>query len=392
MTTRGTIFSDVIAQYPQDEILEQIHACSTSQVEQALRAERLDLRDFMALISPAAQGYLEPMAQRSHQITRQRFGNNIYLYTPMYLSNECSNGCKYCGFNASNNIPRATLSMDAIEKEARIIHAYGFRHILLLTGEARKLADNRYLVEAIQRIKPLFSSISIEVYPMDTSGYAQVIEAGVDGLTVYQETYNPKLYAELHPYGKKRDYTYRLESPDRAGAAGMRRIGIGALLGLGDFVSEAFYTGLHARHLAKRYWRSQVSVSFPRIRPADGGFAPLEMVSDAQLVQMLCAMRLLLPDAGLYLSTRESATLRDNLMPLGITHMSAGSCTAPGGHSKDAAATEQFAINDDRTPEGMSTIIKAKGLEAVWKDWDSAFLNRDVNAPVTSGPHGGVPA
>lgn len=373
-------FSDEMMQYPREELLEQIHTCNATQVEQALSADRLDMRDFMTLISPAARPYLEQMAQRSHQITRQRFGNNIYLYTPMYLSNECSNGCKYCGFNASNKIPRATLSMEEVEKEARIIHNYGFRHILLLTGEAAKLADNQYLVEAIQRIKPLFSSISIEVYPMDNAGYAQVVDAGVDGLTLYQETYDPELYAELHPYGNKRDYRFRLEAPDRAGSAGMRRIGIGALLGLGDFAREAFYTGLHARYLAKRYWRSQVSVSFPRIRPADGGFAPLEIVSDAQLVQMVCAMRLLLPDAALYLSTRENATLRDNLMPLGITHMSAGSCTAPGGHGKEVESTQQFAIDDDRTPAGMSTIIRAKGLEAVWKDWDSAFLNRGVGA------------
>lgn len=387
MNSSGMTFSDIIAQYPREDVLEQINTTTAAQVERALNAERPDIRDFMALISPAAQNYLEPMAQRSHQITRQRFGNNIYLYTPMYLSNECSNGCKYCGFNASNKIPRTTLTMEEIEKEARIIHNYGFRHILLLTGEASKLADNKYLVEAIERIKPLFSSISIEVYPMDTAGYAQVIKAGVDGLTVYQETYNPELYAELHPFGKKRDYKYRLEAPDRAGKAGMRRIGIGALLGLGDFVREAFYTGLHAQYLAKRYWRSQVSISFPRIRPADGGFAPLEIVSDAQLVQMVCAMRLLLPDAGLYLSTRENASLRDNLMPLGITHMSAGSCTAPGGHSKEVESTQQFAIDDDRTPEGMSNIIRAKGLEAVWKDWDSAFLNRDVGRSGTSHAH-----
>ena len=373
-------FTSVIDQYPREQILEQLHSCSATQVEQALQAERLSIRDFMALISPAAQDYLEPLAQRSHRITRQRFGNNIYLYTPMYLSNECTNGCKYCGFNSSNKIPRATLDMDTIEKEARIIHDYGFRHILLLTGETTRLADNKYLVAAIERIKPMFSSISIEVYPMDTSGYAQVIDAGVDGLTVYQETYNRDLYAELHPYGKKRDYNYRLEAPDRAGTAGMRRIGIGALLGLGDFLSEAFYTGLHAQYLAKRYWRSQVSVSFPRIRPADGGFAPLEVITDAQLVQMVCAIRLLLPDAGLYLSTRESSELRDNLMPLGITHMSAGSCTAPGGHSNEVESTEQFAIDDDRSPERMQQIICANGLEAVWKDWDSAFLNRDTSA------------
>ncbi|MBN2645531.1 MAG: 2-iminoacetate synthase ThiH [Desulfuromonadaceae bacterium] len=368
-------FVDTIAHYPAQRVRDQILSCSELQVEQALASERLSLSDLQALLSPAAQAYIEPIAQRSHRLTQQRFGNNIYLYTPMYLSNECSNGCKYCGFNASNKIPRATLSVDEIEREARIIHDYGFRHILLLTGEAQKLADNRYLVAAIERIKPLFSSISIEVYPMDTDGYRQMVAAGVDGLTLYQETYDPVLYEQLHPYGKKRDYHYRLEAPDRAGQAGLRRIGIGALLGLGDFATEAFYTGLHAHYLARHYWRSQVSISFPRIRPADGGFAPLHEISDMELTQMICAMRLLIPDAGLFLSTREGSRLRDALMPLGITHMSAGSCTAPGGHAAKGEHTEQFAIDDDRTPEAMSRIIRANGFEAVWKDWDTEFLN-----------------
>ncbi|SDE25585.1 2-iminoacetate synthase ThiH [Desulfuromonas thiophila] len=368
-------FCDEIRRYPLEQVRDQVASRTAADVERALAAERLGLADLQALLSPAAQDYIEPLAQKAHRLTQQRFGNNIYLYTPMYLSNECSNGCKYCGFNACNKIPRATLTLEEIEREARIINDYGFRHILLLTGEAQKLADNRYLVAAIERIKPLFSSISIEVYPMDTDGYRQMVAAGVDGLTLYQETYDPQLYADLHPFGKKRDYHYRLEAPDRAGQAGLRRIGIGALLGLGDFASEAFYTGLHAQYLARRYWRSQVSISFPRIRPADGGFAPLHIISDTELVQMVCAMRLLIPDAGLFLSTRESARLRDALLPLGITHMSAGSCTAPGGHASKGANSEQFAIDDDRSPAAMSRAIRARGYEAVWKDWDSAFLN-----------------
>ena len=368
-------FSDEMQKYPAELIQEQMANTTSNQVEQALAGERLTIRDYATLLSPAAQPYIETMAQKAHQITKQRFGNIIQLYTPMYLSNECSNGCKYCGFNASNKIPRATLTLDEIEKEAKIIHDYGFRAILLLTGEHKKMEDNSYLEAAVKRIKPLFSSISIEVYPMDTDGYKKMVSAGVDGLTLYQETYDPVLYEQLHPYGLKRNYINRLNAPDRAGEAGLRRIGVGALLGLGAFATEAFYTGLHANYLSKRYWRSHVSVSFPRIRPADGGFAPINIIDDTQLVQMVCATRLLIPDAGLFLSTRESSELRDSLMPLGITHMSAGSCTSPGGHANEGENIEQFAIDDDRSPEQMSSIIKEKGYEVVWKDWDSAFLN-----------------
>lgn len=368
-------FADEIVRYPAEQILEQMSTTTASRVEQVLAAERINERDLITLLSPAAEPYIEAMAQKAHQITRQRFGNTIQLYTPMYLSNECNNGCKYCGFNAKNNIPRVTLTPAEIEQEALAIRNYGFRSILLLTGEHPKKADNNYLAAAVKQIRPLFSSISIEVYPMDTEGYQQMVAAGVDGLTIYQETYDRDLYKQLHPFGKKSDYTWRIEAPDRAGQAGLRRIGVGALLGLGPFATEAFYTGFHAYYLARHYWRSQVSISFPRIRPADGGFAPLNPVSDTQLVQMVCAMRLLLPDAGLFLSTRENARLRDSLMRLGITHMSAGSCTAPGGHANKGEHTEQFVIDDDRTPEQMSAMIRAQGYEAVWKDWDSAFLN-----------------
>jgi 2-iminoacetate synthase len=368
-------FADEILRYPAEKVLELMANTTANRVEQVLASERITERDLITLLSPAAEPYIETMAQKAHQITKQRFGNTIQLYTPMYLSNECSNGCKYCGFNACNKIPRATLTPEEIDQEARLIRDYGFRSILLLTGEHQKMADNSYLAAAVKQIKPLFSSISIEVYPMDTAGYQQMVAAGVDGLTVYQETYDRELYKELHPFGKKSNYTWRLEAPDRAGQAGLRRIGVGALLGLGPFATEAFYTGFHAYHLAKQYWRSQVSISFPRICPADGGFAPINPVNDKQLVQMICAMRLLIPDAGLFLSTRECSSLRDSLMPLGITHMSAGSCTAPGGHAHKGEHTEQFTIDDDRTPEQISEVIRAHGYEAVWKDWDSAFLS-----------------
>jgi 2-iminoacetate synthase len=371
-------FFDEINQYDREEILEQIMAKTPADVESALHTDRLGLDDYQALISPAGEAYLEPMAVRAHEITKQRFGNNILMYVPIYLSNECTNGCVYCGFNACNKINRKTLRMEEIEEDARALNQNGFRHVLLLTGEAPTRVGNDYLVEAVQRIKHLFGSISIEVYPMGTDGYKQMVEAGVDGLTIYQETYDPVLYEKLHPFGRKRDYRWRLETPERAGEAGLRKIGIGALLGLGNFYSETFFTGLHALFLARRYWRTQVTVSFPRIRPADGGFAPLYQVSDKQMVQGICAIRLLIPDAGLVLSTRESARFRDNLIPLGITQMSAGSCTAPGGYAHEDKSTGQFSIDDDRSPAEISRMIRAKGYEAVWKDWDPAFLERAI--------------
>jgi 2-iminoacetate synthase len=330
----------------------------------------------MALISPSAEGYLEAMAQKAHRLTRQRFGNTILLYAPLYISNECSNGCLYCGFNALNKVPRRTRTLDEVERDARILHHLGFRHILLVTGEAPARVGNDLLAAAARRIGPLFSSISIEVYPMEEAGYAQMIEAGVDGLTVYQETYNRALYSELHPFGRKRDYDFRLLTPERAGAARLRRIGIGFLQGLGDFRTDAFFTGLHALYLSRNFWRTQISVSFPRMRPAEGGFSPKHPVSDRSLVQLICAMRLLMPDAGLVLSTRESAELRDHLLPLGITQMSAGSCTAPGGYADGDRSTEQFAIDDDRTPAEVCALLRSRGYDPVWKDWDAAFLDK----------------
>jgi len=371
-------FVDEINAYRPQQVEEDILAKTAADVQHALQADRLRLQDFQALLSPAAHPFLEQMAAKAHQRTLQRFGNNILLYAPIYLSNECTNGCRYCGFSATNKVPRRTLDLDEIEREALVLHNQGFRHILLVTGESPRAVDNDYLVAAVRRIRPLFSSISIEVYPMETEGYRQMVAAGVDGLTIYQETFERELYAEMHPFGKKRDFDFRLLAPERGGAAGLRRIGLGALLGLGKFRSEAFFVGLHALYLSRHFWRSQVSVSFPRIRPADGGFQPLNPVGDKDFVQLICALRLLLPDAGLVMSTRESAALRDNLLPLGITQMSAGSCTAPGGYAGEDQSTRQFAIDDDRTPEQICQLIRAKGYEAVWKDWDSAFLEKAV--------------
>lgn len=369
-------FLDIINKYDPQQVLADIEACTATDVERALSSDRLGPKGLQALLSPAAEAYLEQMAQKAHAITQRRFGKTILLYAPLYVSNECTNGCVYCGFNATNKVPRKTLSLDEVEQEARAIHAQGFRHILLVTGESPKKVDNDYLAAVAERIKPLFSSISIEVYPMETNGYQQMVDAGVDGLTIYQETYDRELYAELHPFGQKRDYDFRLLTPERGGAAGLRRIGIGFLQGLGNFRTEAFFTGLHALFLAKHFWRSLISVSFPRMRPAEGSFPPPNPVSDPQLAQLICTMRLLIHDAGLVLSTRESAILRDHLLPLGITQISAGSCTSPGGYSETEKSTEQFVIDDDRTPAEVEQVLRNKGYDPVWKDWDEAFLHK----------------
>jgi len=371
-------FYDVIQTYDPQQVIAEIEAKTAGDVQRALASEQLSNDDYMALLSPAAENFLEEMAQKAHAITLRRFGRTILLYAPIYLSNECHNGCLYCGFAVHNKVPRRTLNLDEVEQEARILHNSGFRHILLLSGEAPGLIGNDFIAAAAKRIRPFFSSIGIEVYPMETTGYKEMVDAGIDALTIYQETYDPELYAQLHPSGRKRNYRFRLETPERAGEAGLRRIGIGFLLGLGDFRSEAFFAGLHGRYLAHHYWRTLLSVSFPRLRPAEGGFQPPNPVSDRKFVQLMCAMRLLLHDAGLVLSTRESAELRDNLLPLGITQMSAGSCTAPGGYAEKDSATEQFAIDDDRTPAEIADFLRIRGYDPVWKDWDGAFLTRDA--------------
>ncbi len=370
-------FQQIMSTYPVEEIRQVIAQASGSDIDRALGRKRITIEDFAALISPqVSDQQLEIMAQRSHRITSQRFGRTILMYAPIYLSNECHNGCRYCGFSADNHLLRRTLSPAEAEQEAKYLFHQGFRHMLLLTGEAPETAGIGYLEEAIHAIKKYCGSLSIEVFPMDEKGYQRMVAAGVDGLTLYQETYDPELYKELHPYGPKSDYLFRLEAPERAGHAGMRRIGIGSLLGLGEGLSDVFYTGLHALYLARKFWKTQVTISFPRLRPAEGGFQPNTIISDRQLTQFICALRLLIPDAGLVLSTRESTDLRNNLLPLGITQMSSGSSTAPGGYSLPEKETEQFSINDERTPKELEKYLQARGYEAVWKDWDPAFLNQ----------------
>lgn len=369
-------FVDFFNSYDRHHIREAILHASHAEVERALgKAASGDLlTNFMPLFSPAADEFLEEMARLSYAITRRRFGNIIQLYAPLYISNECSNSCLYCGFNIHNKIARTTLTPEETVREAEILYKEGFRHILLVSGEHRGKLPADALAEIALRIHGRFSSVAIEVYPMEEKEYALMAASGVDGLTLYQETYDRDVYAAVHPAGPKRDFDWRLQAPDRGGRAGLRKLGVGALLGLCDWRTDGFFTALHARHLTETYWRSQIQVSFPRLRHAEGDFATPHPVSDRDLVHLICAMRLILPDAGLVLSTREPASLRDHLIPLGINMMSAGSRTEPGGYSNPEGAGKQFEIEDRRQPHEVAESIAQHGFDPVWKDWDRSFI------------------
>ncbi|MDN5322614.1 MAG: 2-iminoacetate synthase [Clostridia bacterium] len=338
-------------------------------VQKAIHKYTLNTLDFLALLSPAAEKYIEEMAQIAHKLTLQNFGKVIFLYTPMYLSNYCVNSCAYCGFNAKNKILRRTLTLEEVEVESKIIAETGLRHILILTGESRAHANLDYLLACVNILKKYFTSISIEVYPMDKKEYQQLIKAGVDGITIYQETYNRSRYDQVHLAGPKKDYRYRLETPERAGEAGMRSINIGALLGLADWRFDAYYTGLHAKYLQDKYPGAEISISLPRLRPHVGSFQPVNMASDKDLVQTMLALRLFLPRVGITISTRERAEFRDNLVRLGVTKMSAGSCTEVGGHSQNHSSAGQFKISDERSVTQVKEAILNKGYQPVLKDW-----------------------
>lgn len=339
-------------------------------VDRALRQPRRGLPELAVLVSEAAAGRLEDMAQAAHRLTVQRFGRAIRLFAPLYLSNECVSTCTYCGFSAGNEIVRRTLSPEEVRVEAEALVARGFRHLLLVAGEHPRLVGKDYLVACVEAIAPIVPELSVEVQVWDEAMYRRLVAAGCDGLVVYQETYDRATYASVHLKGKKRNYDWRLAAPDRGAAAGMRRLGIGALLGLdGDWRADALALGAHADALVRRWWRTEVSVSLPRLKPAAGDYEPLSPVADADLAQLVCALRLCLPDVGITLSTREPPELRDGLLRLGITTMSAGSHTEPGGYAAPSDAEPQFAIADDRSPAEVATMLRQAGYDAVWKDW-----------------------
>ena len=372
-------FYETYKEYEKFDFNTYLESITEDQILRIIGKERLSALDFLALLSPKAIGSLELMARRSQQLTLQHFGKVIYLYTPMYLANFCVNQCVYCGFNVKNHITRKKLSLEEVETEAKAIAATGLKHLLILTGESRKESPVSYIRECVEVLKKYFTSISIEIYPLETQEYVELIEAGVDGLTIYQEVYNEEVYDQLHLSGPKKIYRFRLYAPERACEAHMRSVGLGALLGLDDWRKEAFYTGLHADYLQNKYMDTEISLSFPRIRPHAGAFQPKCSVDDRELVQIMLAMRLFIPRAALTISTRERPEFRDNLIGIGITKMSAGSSTEVGGHSQEDKSEGQFAVSDERSVEEIKEMIYKKGYQPVFKDWQSLENTPEVS-------------
>jgi len=366
-------FLNLFNQYSWNEVKESIYSKTIIDVENALTKEKRDLEDFKALISPAAASYLESMAALSQKITQKRFGKTVQMYIPLYLSNECQNICTYCGFSFDNKLRRVTLTDQQILKEVEVIKSYGYDHVLLVTGESNHNVGVEYFKKVLKLIRPYFSHISMEVQPMDLEDYKELIPYGLNTVLVYQETYHRDNYKTHHPKGKKSNFEYRLDTPDRLGNAGIYKIGLGVLIGLDDWRVDNFFTALHLSYLEKHYWKTKYSLSFPRLRPFSGGLEPKVEMSDKELVQLICAYRIFDEELELSISTRESEKFRNNIIKLGITSISAGSKTDPGGYASGMEALEQFEISDERSPQEVVEAIRKQGYEAVWKDWDEAY-------------------
>lgn len=349
-----------------------------SRVRGALHRRRKTSRELALLLSPGADGILEEMAREAHRITEERFGRTMQLYAPLYLSNRCAGGCPYCGFSKSRRISRRALTVDEVVKEATILRESGMRSILLVSGDDPKHVDLDFLEASISRVQSLVPSVSLEVAPLSADGYRRLAAAGADGVTLYQETYDRPTYEALHPKGPKADFTHRLTALSRAGEAGFCKLNVGSLWGLAPWRKEALLLGLHASALQTEHWKSHISVGLPRLRQVPDDFEIPTPLDDRAFVHIIVALRVYLQDAGLVLSTRERPEFRDRLMPLGITQMSAGSCTKPGGYALKEGSGEQFAVADHRSPAEVAVELQRAGYEPVWKNWDRVF--------VTGGP------
>lgn len=365
-------FLDIVLSKDWQATQEWILQITKQQVIQVLeKKSSLSPEDFAVLISPAASTFIEQMAQKSVQLTRKRFGNTIQLFAPLYLSNECQNICTYCGFSLSNKIPRKTLSDEEILKEVEVLKSRGIDHVLLVTGEAHKTVGVEYIAHAIELLVPHFSNISIEVQPLEEDEYKYLISKGLYAVLVYQETYCKERYQLYHPKGKKSNFAYRLDTPDRLGRAGVHKIGIGALLGLEDWRTDSYFTAMHLDFLEKKYWQTKYSVSFPRMRPFEGGEFAVHEMSEKDLLQLIFAWRIYRENLELSLSTRERAVFRNHAISLGVTTMSAASSTEPGGYAEPNTHLEQFEIDDERSVAEIDDMIRSKGLDPIYKDWFS---------------------
>lgn len=366
-------FKEILGNYSWDEVLQSVFSKTEADVLSALHSRKRDLEDFKALISPAARPFLEQMARQSKSITKKRFGNTMQMYAPMYLSNECQNICTYCGFSMTNKIPRKTLNDAEIIKEANFLKSKGYDHILLVTGESNRTVGVDYICNAVKLLRPFFSNISIEIQPLDQDEYERLIENGLYATLVYQETYHRETFKIHHPKGKKSNFDYRLETADRLGRAGIHKVGIASLFGLEDWRADSYFTALHLKYLQKTYWKTRYSISFPRLRPFSGGLEPKVEMTDPDLLQVICAYRLLDEEVELSISTRESEIFRNNIVHLGITSMSAESKTNPGGYVVEPQSLEQFEISDERSTEIIVKMLSESGIAPVWKDWEKSW-------------------
>lgn len=361
-------FAEVFKKFDYQDYSSCLECTDEDQIIKVLAKESINYKEFLLLLSPAAENYLLQMAKKSMVLTRKHFGRTIQLYVPLYLSNECENECLYCGFNKNHKINRVTLSMKEVEDEIKLLSEQGFDSILLLTGEAPERVGSDYVSDSIKIANKYFDYVALEIFAGSQDDYKKYIEAGASGVTIYQETYNPETYDKLHLSGPKSDYLYRLNAPDRILSAGMRKVGLGALLGLYDWKYEVAALGMHVDYLMKKYWKSEVSVSFPRMRDK----VIYETVSDKHLVQMMLALRIFQPTLGLVLSTREPAEIRDKMIDIGVTQISAESKTNPGGYSGNSS-DEQFSVADQRSLKEVIGMLNAKGYDSVFKDWSTEF-------------------
>ncbi len=370
MSNRVRDFLDILDKFESFDFDAYFEQVDDEDVRKSLKKAYPTWMDFLNLLSPKAQNHLEEMALVARENYIRHFGRVLQLYIPLYISNYCSSDCAYCGFSKKNRIKRKHLTKEEIEKEAKEIAKTGIKHLLLLTGEAKKIADLNYLMIAVDILKKHFSSISLEVYPMDESDYKKLKNCGVDGLTVYQETYDQEVYKQVHLSGEKRDFLYRLKTPERGARAGFRALNIGVLFGLSDIKKDAFFSGMHAKYLMDKFLECEVSLSLPRINQAEGDFKPNFYLNDKEFVQIMLAYRIFMPQIGINISTRERASFRDNLIGLGVTKMSAGSKTDVGGYEGKDKSTPQFEISDHRSVKEIVKVIKQKGYQPVFKDWE----------------------
>ena len=375
----GHGFADIIGMYDWNETINMVERATAQEVKNAIikaRAGKKSLtpEEFAALISPAALPFLEEMAQIANRVTAERFGKTISLYIPLYVGNACTNKCVYCGFNHDNAFERTILTQEEIKRECEAIKEMGpFENLLIVAGEYPALCGVEYLEKTLTTCRPFFHNLTIEVQPMKSADYKRLTNSGLNGVVCFQETYNRNSYKKYHPHGMKSHFDWRLNGYDRMGEAGVHKIGMGALLGLEDWRAEAVMMARHLRYLQKNYWKSRFSINFPRLRPSESGFKPNFDVSDKDLALLTVAFRLFDKDIDISYSTRETSSFRDNMMKLGVTSMSAGSKTDPGGYAVNPQSLEQFEVSDNRSPKEVEKAIEKEGLQPVWKDWDAVF-------------------